>query len=223
MRETTKAFFRHLLSVVLGIIITFSVQGVIDRAHVRREVRSALELVRAELVANIDDIKTMSDHMRQERKSAEYFLNNRLTLSKCPADSVNYHTGEIFAELSITMTQDALELLKMSSLFQKIGDNETSMKIIRAYDSCENAVSNLKNHIATRDEMIDRSINEPNVRRIAAKGNIDIKEYIKTGHGQYVIQWMSSQVGPEYYADVSDLEAAISAIDGFLGFKRRRK
>ncbi len=223
MRETTKAFFRHLLSVVLGIIITFSVQGVIDRAHVRREVRSALELVRAELVANIDDIKTMSDHMRQERKSAEYFLNNRLTLSKCPADSVNYHTGEIFAELSITMTQDALELLKMSSLFQKIGDNETSMKIIRAYDSCENAVSNLKNHIATRDEMIDRSINESNVRRIAAKGNIDIKEYIKTGYGQYVIQWMSSQVGPEYYADVSDLEAAISAIDGFLGSKRRRK
>ena len=223
MRETTKAFLRHLLSVVLGIIITFSVQGVIDRAHVRREVRSALELVRAELVANIDDIKTMSDHMRQERKSAEYFLNNRLTLSKCPADSVNYHTGEIFAELSITMTQDALELLKMSSLFQKIGDNETSMKIIRAYDSCENAVSNLKNHIATRDEMIDRSINESNVRRIAAKGNIDIKEYIKTGYGQYVIQWMSSQVGPEYYADVSDLEAAISAIDGFLGSKRRRK
>ena len=193
MRETTKAFFRHLLSVVLGIIITFSVQGVIDRAHVRREVRSALELVRAELVANIDDIKTMSDHMRQERKSAEYFLNNRLTLSKCPADSVNYHTGQIFAE------------------------------IIRAYDSCENAVSNLKNHIATRDEMIDRSINESNVRRIAAKGNIDIKEYIKTGYGQYVIQWMSSQVGPEYYADVSDLEAAISAIDGFLGSKRRRK
>ena len=121
------------------------------------------------------------------------------------------------------MTQDALELLKMSSLFQKIGDNETSMKIIRAYDSCENAVSNLKNHIATRDEMIDRSINESNVRRIAAKGNIDIKEYIKTGYGQYVIQWMSSQVGPEYYADVSDLEAAISAIDGFLGSKRRRK
>ncbi|MBO6044574.1 MAG: hypothetical protein J6P69_01820, partial [Bacteroidales bacterium] len=70
MKETTKAFFRHLLSVVLGIIITFSVQGIIDRARVRREVRSALELVRAELAANIEDIDTMSDYLRQERKSA---------------------------------------------------------------------------------------------------------------------------------------------------------
>jgi hypothetical protein len=223
MKDTTKAFFRHLLSVVLGIIITFSVQGIIDRAHVRREVRSALELVRAELVANIDDINTMSDHMRQERKSAKYFLDNRLTLAKCPADSVYYHTGVIFAEATITMTQDALELLKMSSLFQKIGDNETSMKIIRAYDTCETAVSNLNSHIATRDEMIDKSINESNVRRVASKGNIDIKEYIKTGYGLYVIQWISNQIGPEYYADVSDLEDAISAIDGFLGAKGRRR
>lgn len=223
MKDTTKAFFRHLLSVVLGIIITFSTQGVIDRAHVRREVRSALELVRAELVANIDDIKTMSDHMRQESKSAKYLLDNRLTLAKCPEDSIYYHTGVIFADASITMTQDALELLKVSSLFQKIGDNETSMKIIRAYDTCENAVANLKSHIATRTEMIDKSINESNVRKVAPKGSLDIKEYIKTGYGQYVIQWMSNQTDPKYYADVSDLDTAISAIDGFLGTKRRRK
>ena len=223
MKDTTKAFFRHLLSVVLGIIITFSVQGILDRARVHREVSSALELVRAELVANIDDINTMSEHMRQERKSAQYFLDNRLTIAKCPADSIYYHTGVIFAEASITMTHDALELLKMSSLFQKIGDNETSMKIIRAYDSCENAVTNLNSHFATRNEMIEKSINESNVRKIAANGIIDIKEYIKTGYGQYVINWLSRQVGLEYYADVSDLEAAISAIDKYLSGKPKRK
>ncbi|MBO4757811.1 MAG: hypothetical protein J5577_05100 [Bacteroidales bacterium] len=223
MKDTTKAFFRHLLSVVLGIIITFSVQGILDRARVQREVSSALELVRAELVANIDDIHTMSEHMRQERKSAKYFLDNRLTLAKCPADSIYYHTGVIFAEASITMTHDALELLKMSSLFQKIGDNETSMKIIRAYDSCEYAVANLNSHIATRNEMVDKSINESNVRRLAGNGVIDIKEYIKTGYGQYVIRWLSSQVGPEYYADVSDLDAAITAIDKYLSGKPKRR
>ena len=208
MKETTKAFFRHLLSVVFGIIITFSVQGIIDRAHVRREVRSALELVRAELAANIKDIDTMSVYLRQERKSAEYFLENRTKLASCPADSISFHSGVIFAEASITLSHDALELLKMSSLFQKIGDNDTSMKIIRAYDTCSSIAANLNRHI-----------NEQTARKFATKGSIDIKEFIKTNFGLYVVRWLSNQIGPEYYAEVTDLEAAISAIDRFLGSK----
>ncbi len=222
MKETTKAFFRHLLSVVLGIIITFSVQGIIDRAHVRREVRSALELVRSELVANIEDINTMSDYLRQERKSAEYFLDNRAVLAKCPEDSIIFHSGIVFADASITISQDALELLKMSSLFQKIGDNGTSMKIIRAYDTCSSAVSSLNHHIATRDELFRNSVNDQNVRRIAANGNIDIKEYIKTGYGLFVIRWLSHQISPEYYADVTDLQEAVKAIDSYLAGKPSR-
>lgn len=221
MKETTKAFFRHLLSVVLGIIITFSVQGIIDRAHVRREVRSALELVRAELVANIDDIGTMSDYLRQERRSAEYFLENRTKLASCPTDSISFHSGVIFAEASITLSHDALELLKMSSLFQKIGDNDTSMKIIRAYDTCSSIASNLNRHIDTRNAMYDSSINEQTARKFATKGSIDIKEYIKTNFGLYTIRWLSLQSGPEYYADTEDLEKAITSIDAFLGSKRR--
>jgi hypothetical protein len=223
MKETTKAFFRHLLSVVLGIIITFSVQGIIDRAHVRREVRSALELVRAELVANIDDINTMSDYLRQQRKSAEYFLANRTTLAKCPTDSIYFHSGFVFADASITISQDALELLKMSSLFQKIGDNDTSMKIIRAYDTCSSAVTVLNHHIEERDELFKNSINETNVRRVAGNGSIDIKEYMKTGYGLYVIRWLSDQISPDHYADVSDLEDAIKAIDSYLAGKQTRR
>lgn len=219
MKETTIAFFRHLLSVVLGIIITFSVQGVIDRAHVRREVRSALELVRAELAANIEDIDTMSDYLRQERKSAEYFLDNRAKLASCPADSISFHSGVIFAEASITLSHDALELLKMSSLFQKIGDNDTSMKIIRAYDTCSSIAANLNRHIEARNALFDSSINEQTARKFATKGSIDIKEFIKTNFGLYAVRWLSNQIGPEYYADVTDLEAAISAIDRFLGSK----
>lgn len=223
MKETTIGFFRHLLSVVLGIIITFSVQGIIDRAHVRREVRSALELVRAELVANIDDINEMSDFLRQERRSANYFLENRTKLASCPVDSINFHSGIIFAEAYITLSQDALELLKMSSLFQKIGDNETSMKIIRAYDTCSSAAANLNSHIEARDALFNSSVNEQTARRFASSGRIDIKEFIKTNFGLYTIRWLSHLTGPEYYADTSDLEEAIAAIDVYMQGKKKKK
>ena len=91
-----------------------------------------------------------------------------------------------------------------------------------AYDTCLSAVSSLNHHIATRDELFRNSVNDQNVRRIAANGNIDIKEYIKTGYGLFVIRWLSHQISPEYYADVTDLEEAVKAIDSYLAGKPSR-
>ena len=39
----------------------------------------------------------------------------------------------------------------MSSLFQKIGDNGLSMKIIRAYDSCSQMAISVDRHITERN------------------------------------------------------------------------
>ena len=133
MKESVASFLSNVLSVILGIVITFTVQGIINRSNEKREVRSALNLVRTELVSNAEDIGEMSDYLKQELRSAEYFLSHLEDLDACPPDSVSYHSGIIFADASITLSDDALELLKMSSLFQRIGDIGLAMKIIRGY------------------------------------------------------------------------------------------
>ena len=56
MKELILNFFSNLLAVILGIVITFAVQGVINYGQDRRDVRSALELVRSELATNLEDI-----------------------------------------------------------------------------------------------------------------------------------------------------------------------
>ena len=191
MKETTVNFFLNVLSVILGIVITFTIQGMIDRAGDKKEVRSALELVRSELSTNLGDISIMTDYLAQERQSADYFRRHEKDLSRCPADSVQYHSGILFAEASITASNDALELLKMSSLFQKVGNNALSMRIIRAYDCCASIVPNLNRHISTRNT------------RFEEVGRIDVK-------------WLSAQADPALFADVSDIEEAIAAIDAYL-------
>ena len=65
MSDAWKSFFSELVAVILGIVITFAGQGMIDRAHNRKEVRSALQLVRTELISNRQDIADLR----------EYFLN----------------------------------------------------------------------------------------------------------------------------------------------------
>ena len=219
MKDRIITFFSELLSVILGIVITFAIQGKVDRATARSDVRAALELVRTELQANLDDIGLVVDYLSQEEQSAQYFLDHRKDIDRCPGDSVDYHSGVIFASVSITTCQDALELLKMSSLFQKIENNPLSMKIIRAYDSCELIKDNLNRHIAHRDARYENSVTDKSVRKIAATGQIDIRDYIKTDYGLYAIRSLAQ---PSPFTDVSDIQAAIEAVDEYLAPPHRR-
>ena len=187
LKDRIIGFLGRMLSVVLGIVITFTVQGIQDRKRDRRTVQTALELVRTELVSNREDIKVLAEYFREEKAAAKYLVRHQQDLAKCPKDSVNYHLGIINAEVSVALPHDALELLKMSSLFQKIGDNNLSMKIIRAYDSCQLMVENINRHISTRDAQPE-----------------DTRAVWLRGHA------------PDHYMDTSDIDSAVTAINKFL-------
>ena len=216
MKDTIINIFSNLVSVVLGIVITFSVQGMIDRAQGRKDVRSGLELVRTELTANLEDIRTMCSYLEDERASARYLLSNRMRLERCPADSVDYCSGVLFADASITLSRDALDLLTMSSLFRQIGDNQLSMNIIRAYDTCLSTASNLNQHIALRNDRFERLVNENTAGRYAVGGQLDVVRFLRTDYGAYAVQWLANQTDPALLADVSDIEEALGAIDAYL-------
>ena len=225
MKQDIINFFSSLISIILGVVVTFMIQGKIDRLADKKDVLSALELVRSELSKNMDDFTEMTDYLFQERAAAQYFIDHRYDLWKCPKDSVDFHTGILFADAYITTCQDALQLLKMSSLFQKIGNNDLSMKIIRAYDTCENLTENMNRHISSRDARFENSVTEKTVRQYADKGYINIKDYLKTDYGVYVIRKLATQSDPTLTADVTDIQVAIEAIDDYLslGLKKLKK
>ena len=186
MKELILNFFSNLLAVILGIVITFAVQGVINYGQDRKDVRSALELVRSELATNLEDIVALDEYFDDTQASARYLAAHEKDLAKCPEDSVLYHTGVIYADVSVALSHDALELLKMSTLFPKIGDNNLSMKIIRAYDTCDLLISNFTRYLSFRDAQKAKA------------------------------QWFIDHPMPEEYTDVTDIQAAIDAIDTFL-------
>ena len=187
MKELILNFFSNLLAVILGIVITFAVQGVINYGQDRKDVRSALELVRSELATNLEDIVDLDEYFDDTQASARYLVAHEKDLAKCPEDSVLLHTGIVYADVSVALSHDALELLKMSTLFPKIGDNNLSMKIIRAYDACDLTVSNVARYLTRRDN-----------------------------HRAEVARWLIDQPIPEEYMDTGDIQDAIDAIDTFL-------
>ncbi|MCR5465090.1 MAG: hypothetical protein K6F06_11235 [Bacteroidales bacterium] len=216
MKESVASFLSNILAVILGIFITFTIQGMIDRSRDRKNARSSLELVRSELVRNIDDVSIIKEYLDMEKESAAYFIANKDSLDKCPDDSISYHSGILFADVSMSLSMDALELLKMSSVFQKLGNNDLSMKIIRAYDCCGSIVSNVNRHISIRDSRYESAIDMETVGEYVSEGSIDIRDFIKTDYGRYAIEWLTNQPGIDNITDVSDLEDAIEAINHYL-------
>lgn len=193
MSDAWKGFFSELVAVILGIVITFAGQGAIDRAHNRKEVRSALQLVRTELISNRHDIADLRETLDQVQQSAQYLNDNPELLRKvhqldsATLDLVTFHQGMVYAEVSVTLPHDALELLKTSSIFQKIGDNTLSMKIIRAYDTCQNIVESIDRHFIAKTTQSDEDLPK----------------------------WLLIH-SPLPYVDPTDIDTAITAINVFL-------
>ena len=193
MSDAWKSFFSELVAVILGIVITFAGQGAIDRAHSRKEVRSALQLVRTELISNRQDIADLRETLNQVQQSAQYLndnpelLKNVHRLDSATLNTVTYHQGMVYAEVSVTLPHDALELLKTSSIFQKIGDNTLSMKIIRAYDTCQNIVESIDRHFIAKITQTDEDLPK----------------------------WLLIH-SPLPYVDPADIDTAITAINVFL-------
>jgi len=202
MKESVSSFLSNVLSVILGIAITFAVQGMIDRSRVRKDVRSALELIRTELQSNQADIATMADYLDSERAAAKYFLSLDDGWTGASSDSVGIYGGILLSDASIALSDDALQLLKMSSLFQSIGNDGLSMKIIHAYDTCELIAAALNRHIEAR-----------NVRLGEVE---DIRTFFTSAEGRKALRLISLQANPARIAETGALEAAIQAIDKYL-------
>ena len=216
MNASVKSVLLDSISIILGVFITFWIQDLIDQAHDREEVRSALWLVRTELTNNLEDINILNEYLNQENASAKYFLRHRNDIDSCPADSIAYHSGMILAAVNATVSNDALEFLQSSSLFPKIGNSLLSMKIICAYDSSQLTVDIANKHIEDRNERFEDFINENNVNQIASQGAINIPAFIKTDYGLYSMMWITNQVVTDQTGDISDIKEALTAIDDYL-------
>lgn len=139
-------FCLDLLSIVLGIFITFGIQAWIDKSHEKKEVKAALLLVKDELVNNIGNLRDAVDIIETEKAAAEYLSANAGHLSRCDADTVAAMNHILGTEYFFTVTDDALELLKSSSLFQKINDKNLSLSIIKAYDYLDTNAKEFNTH-----------------------------------------------------------------------------
>ena len=67
-------FFRNLIAVILGIVITFVGSDMITEYNTKKEVEKALLLVKSELLINREQIIEMVKQVALEQRAARYLL-----------------------------------------------------------------------------------------------------------------------------------------------------
>ena len=202
----------------LAVIVTLLIHGMANKEADRKDIRYALETVRAELVNNAEDIRQIHAQLVQERKSAEYLIEHRTRLDKCPADSVSFHCRMIRSDVEVALSDNASDLLRTSPVSHIIDGNGLIMKIIRAYDTCEWIASNQNRRTEARNTRLRLLINDQSA--LSPGSATDIHRLIRTEAGLYAVSWITRQPDPSVIADVTDIQDAIDGIDSFLACSR---
>lgn len=209
------SFATDILSVVLGIAITFGIQGLIDRRHEKKEVMAALELVREELINNNNNLKDVIGIISSERDAAQSVRSNIRTLQKCDPDSVILWNSILGSEYFFTVTDDALELLKSSSLFQKINDKNLALGIIKSYDYLEADSKAFNTHEQYKISLfMDANTNQ--VKRASAytSGQAYLKTFYSTSEADYFLKSVIEMSDDTFLsASLPEIEATIALIE----------
>lgn len=132
-QNDVKGFTLNFLAVVLGIVITFSGEGLISSHNEKKEVNSSLELVKNELTDNIGYIHIADSLLTLYSQSATFMLAYMDRFEEAPEDSLDMYCQVPLTMMDISASEEALELLKTSSLFTKIKDQKLSLDIIHTY------------------------------------------------------------------------------------------
>lgn len=209
------SFVSNIIAVVLGIFITFGIQGLIDRKGEREDVKSALDLVKEELVNNKDNFYQVIDIISNEKHAAEFLFLSKDSLDMCCIDTIKKMHTLLCSEMFVTVTDDALELLKSSSLFQKMKDNELALSIIKAYDYLDATSQAFNLHEKYKMNLCEEA-NTPTARKAAinSEGAQYYSQFYSTEEADYFLKSVIDMANDAFIIEgINMIDAAIANLD----------
>lgn len=173
-KESGKDWFGYLMNFVavcLGIAITFAGQGLINRHTEKNEVRSSLMLVKNELQDNLSYIALSDSVLTLFSEAARFLTRYEGHYTDAPADSLDNYCNIPLSVFEISHSEEALELLKNSSLFTKIRDLDLSLKIIHTYGEIEDEMKVVKFYHERKEKYLEDALGD-NVKDILSNDGV---------------------------------------------------
>lgn len=168
-KRRTGDFICNFTAVVLGILITFAGTDWIEERKTDKEVKDALSLVKDEMLINRERIKAMMEDEVFQQRGALYLLQYKDSLDKASSDSLEKYCNFTFQSRSDLYINDAMEMLKTSSLMPVIRDKKLVTQIIKTYNTIKIAYTNYDNFTDTKIADVQKLVEKPKVQEFFDK------------------------------------------------------
>ena len=219
IKRDVRGFTLNFCAIVLGIVITFWGQSIVDKNHELDDVKSSLHVVRDEMLANLEDLKACADGMDIECEAAVY-LNSNLDgpMDGNKIDTLLTYAQIVTDESHMVLPHDALDLVRSNGIFAKMDNKELPLKIITAYalfdrwsrehDAVQSKAQRLLEELFKTRGLKDFQNEEKQIRLGAV---------LTTEYGQEIIRTYMLRDGSKLRQSLPQIEETIAAIDEFIG------
>ena len=170
-------FICNFAAVVLGIVITFIGSDMIQEYNKRKEVKQALQLVKSELLLNKEGIKAIMEQEMFEQRGALYLLRYRGKMNEASPDSLKAYSYFPFQTSNTSYTNDALEMLKTSSLMQNIKSKELVSQIIQSYNAIKRANELFKSYMEAKAYKMEKLYQRSDFMKFSNESNSLINKW----------------------------------------------
>lgn len=168
-------FFRNFIAVVLGIVITFAGSDLIEERKIRNEVKDALSLVKDEILLNRETIEELMEQELFEQRGACYLLQYKDSIDKASPDSIEKYGYSPFQSFNPIYIDDAMEMLKSSSLISAIENKKLATRIIQTYNTIKTAYGSFGAFMDIKLKCIEKLTDKAEVREALAKNKLRTK------------------------------------------------
>lgn len=214
-------FFRNFIAVVLGIVITFAGSDLIEERKIRNEVKDALSLVKDEILLNRETIEELMEQELFEQRGACYLLQYKDSIDKASPDSIEKYGYSPFQSFNPIYIDDAMEMLKSSSLISAIENKKLATRIIQTYNTIKTAYGSFGAFMDIKLKCIEKLTDKAEVRKALAKNKLRTKMqewdfYFTIPEGVQAVQQISyihSYPRKMYGRYMEQIDETLAAID----------
>lgn len=154
-KREIRAFTINFAAIVLGIIITFFGQSIIEKSATERKLNSAMIQVKEELLKNRQTVERMQQIECFEQKAFQYVYTHKSDMSKANTDTLSSFGGFLNTVSESSTYSDAYEMLKMSGLATEIENSALLVNIIKTYNDISMAEETFDGYMKRKLELMD--------------------------------------------------------------------
>lgn len=128
-------YLRQFSIVVAGIMVTFIGGNLISNCATQKEIKSNMGLIINELEQNREKLYVIKEKYIADRIMANYLIDSSFLIEKFNVDTLKKYNRFISNLSNFYYSDDAFDVLKNSSLMQKIDDKTLLLSLTETYKS----------------------------------------------------------------------------------------